>query len=197
MRKIIVTTTVSLDGVMQGPGGPKEDESNGFKLGGWAGSFGDDVFNEEFAKELAPSDYLLGRKTYEIFAGYWPQHPEFWPGINDGMKYVVSSTMTSSDWKNTTFIKDVAEIEKLKNTEGADLQVWGSSQLVQMLLEKDLVDEVWLKIIPVALGSGKKLFGEGTIPVAFKLTQSVVTPGGVTMNRYARDGEIKLGTIEI
>ncbi len=200
MRKIIVTTTVSLDGVMQGPGGPKEDTSGGFKYGGWAGSFGDDVFNEEFAKELAPSDYLLGYKTYEIFAGYWPQHPEFWPGINDGMKYVVSSKPEEFTWKNTKVITgdDVLEqIKALKQTEGADLQVWGSSKLVQMLLQNDLVDEVWLKIIPVTLGSGKRLFGEGTLPVAFKLTQSTVTPSGVTMNRYARNGDIKIGTIEI
>jgi dihydrofolate reductase len=200
MRKIIVTTTVSLDGVMQGPGGPKEDTSNDFKLGGWAGSFGDDVFNEEFAKELAPSDYLLGSRTYDIFAGYWPQHPEFWPGINDGMKYVVSDSPKELGWKNVKLITgdDILEqIKELKKSEGADLQVWGSSVLVQLLLENDLVDELWLKIIPVTLGEGKKLLGEGTKPAAFKLTHSTVTPNGVTMNRYARNGEIKIGTIEI
>jgi dihydrofolate reductase len=197
MRKIIVTTTVTLDGVMQGPGGPKEDTSGGFELGGWAGSFGDETFGKEFSKELAPSDYLLGRKTYDIFVDYWPKHADFWPGINDGMKYVVSSTLSESDWKNTTFIKDLTEIEKLKNSDGADLQVWGSSQLVQELLKHDLVDELWLKFIPVLLGSGKKLFGDGVIPVAFKLTDSTVTPSGVIMTRYARNGKVKTDTIEV
>ena len=200
MRKIIVTTTLSLDGVMQGPGGPKEDTSGDFKYGGWAGSFGDDVFNEEFAKELAPSDYLLGYKTYQIFAGYWPQHAEYWPGIGEGMKYVVSDRPTDLGWKNTQLITgdDIAgQIKKIKESEGADLQVWGSSQLVQLLLQNDLVDEIWLKIVPVTLGKGKRLFGEGTLPVAFKMIQSVVTPNGVTMNRYARNGDIKRGTIEI
>jgi dihydrofolate reductase len=200
MRKIIVTTTVSLDGVMQGPGGPKEDTSNGFKYGGWAGSFSDDVFNEEMGKELAPSDYLLGKTTYDIFAGYWPEHAEWWPGIGDGMKYVVSAQPTDLGWKNTQLITGddiLGQIKKVKESEGADLQVWGSGQLVQLLLENDLVDEIWLKIIPVTLGTGKRLFGDGTQPVAFKLIQGVVTPSGVTVNRYARDGDIKISTIEI
>ncbi len=200
MRKIIVTTTISLDGVMQGPGGAEEDTSGGFKYGGWAGSFGDDVFNEEFAKELAPSDYLLGKTTYDIFAGYWPQHADWWPGIGDGMKYVVSDKEVDLGWKNTQLITGddiLGQIKKVKESEGADLQVWGSGQLVQLLLKNDLVDELWLKIIPVTLGPGKRLFGDGTMPVAFKLIHSTVTPGGVTMNRYARDGDIKLSTIEI
>jgi dihydrofolate reductase len=200
MRKIIVTTTISLDGVMQGPGGPKEDTSGDFKYGGWAGSFGDDVFNQEFASELAPHDYLLGKTTYDIFAGYWPKHAEFWPGINDGMKYVVSDKQTDLGWKNTSLITGddiLGQIKKVKNSDGADLQVWGSSMLVQLLLENDLVDEAWLKIIPVTLGKGKRLFGEGTQAAAFKLTHSVVTPNGVTMNRYARDGDIKTSSIEI
>ena len=200
MRKIIVTTTVSLDGVMQGPGGPKEDTSGDFKYGGWAGSFGDDVFNEEFAKELAPSDYLLGSRTYDIFAGYWPQHADWWPGIGDGMKYVVSDGPKKLSWKNEKLITGdniLGQIKELKQSEGADLQVWGSGQIVQLLLENDLVDELWLKFIPVTLGVGKKLFADGTRPAAFKLTYSVVTPNGVTMNHYVRNGEIKLGDIEI
>lgn len=200
MRKIIVTTTISLDGVMQGPGGPKEDTSGGFKYGGWAGSFGDDVFNEEFAKELAPSDYLLGSRTYDIFAGYWPKHADWWPGIGDGMKYVVSDSPKELTWKNEKLITGddiLGQIKELKESEGADLQVWGSGQLVQLLLENDLVDELWLKFIPVTLGTGKKLFGEGTRPAAFKLTHGVITPNGVTMNHYARNGDIKLSTIEI
>jgi dihydrofolate reductase len=200
MRKIIVTTTISLDGVMQGPGGPKEDTSNGFKYGGWAGAFGDETFGKEFAKELAQTDYLLGSRTYDIFAGYWPEHAEFWPGINEGMKYVVSDKPKELTWKNEKLITGddiLGQIKELKESDGADLQVWGSSVLVQLLLENDLVDELWLKIIPVTLGSGKKLFAEGTKPAAFKLTHSVVTPGGVTMNYYARDGEIKIDTIQV
>jgi len=200
MRKIIVTTTLSLDGVMQGPGGEKEDTSGDFKYGGWAGSFGDDVFNEEFAKELAPSDYLLGSRTYDIFAGYWPEHADWWPGINDGMKYVVSDGPKKLSWKNEKLITGddiLGQIKELKQSEGADLQVWGSGQLVQLLLKNDLVDELWLKLIPVTLGTGKKLFAEGTQAAAFKLTYSVVTPNGVTMNHYARNGEIKLSTIEV
>ncbi len=200
MRKIIVTTTISLDGVMQGPGGSKEDTSNDFKLGGWAGSFGDDVFSEEFAKELAPSDYLLGSRTYDIFVSYWPEHADWWPGIGDGMKYVVSDSPKKLTWKNEKLITGdniLAQIKELKESDGADLQVWGSSVLVQLLLENDLVDELWLKIIPVTLGSGKKLFGEGTKPAAFKLTHSTVTPNGVTMNHYARNGEVQISTIAI
>lgn len=200
MRKIIVTTTVSLDGVMQGPGGPGEDTSNGFKLGGWSGAFGDETFGKEFAKELAQTDYLLGSRTYDIFVGYWPKHADFWSGINEGMKYVVSADPKKLSWKNEKLITGddiLGQIKALKASDGADLQVWGSSQLVQLLLANDLVDELWLKIIPVTLGSGKKLLGEGTIPAAFKLTHSVVTPNGVIMAYYARDGEIKFETIQI
>jgi dihydrofolate reductase len=196
MRKIIVTTTITLDGVMQGPGTPKEDTSGGFKYGGWSEPYGDEVFGKAFAKELEPTDYLLGRKTFEIFEGYWPKHADFWSGINDGTKYVFSKTMTKSDWKNTVFIKDLADIKKVKASEGSDIQVWGSSQLVQLLLKHDLVDELWLKIIPVVLGAGKKLFGDDAIPVAFTLTESTVTPSGVIMTYYKRTGEVKTGTIK-
>jgi dihydrofolate reductase len=197
MRKIIVTTMLTLDGVMQAPGGPEEDASEGFKYGGWSAPYGDDVFDKELAKEMVPSDYLLGRRTYEIFNAFWPKHADIWPAIGNGMKYVVSSTIAESDWENTTFITDVSEIEKVKNSAGADLQVWGSGQLVQLLLQHDLVDELWLKILPITLGSGKKLFGEGTIPAAFKLTDSTVTPSGVIMTRYARNGEVRTGTVGV
>lgn len=200
MRKIIVTTTVTLDGVMQGPGGPKEDTSNGFKYGGWAEPHGDEVFGKEFAKELAPMDYLLGSRTYDIFVNYWPNHADFWPGINDGMKYVVSDSPKELTWKNEKLITGddiLGQIKELKESEGADLQVWGSGQLVQLLLENDLVDELWLKILPLTLGTGKKLLGDGTIPMTFKLTDSTITPKGVIMTRYARVGEIKTGTIEV
>ena len=200
MRKIIVTTTISLDGVMQGPGGPGEDTSNDFKLGGWAGPFGDETFGTELAKELAPKEYLLGSRTYDIFVGYWPKHASYWPGINDGMKYVVSDSPKELTWKNEKLITGddiLGQIKELKASDGPDLQVWGSGQLVQLLLENDLVDELWLKFIPVVLGSGKKLFGDGAIPVAFKLTRSVVTPNGVIMAYYARNGEVKTETIQI
>ncbi len=198
MRKIIVTTTITLDGVMQGPGAPKEDTSGDFKYGGWAAAYGDDIFDKEFAKELIPSDYLLGSRTYDIFVAFWPEHADIWPGISDGTKYVVSDSPKELGWQNSKLITGdniLGQIKELKNSEGADLQVWGSSQLVQLLLKNDLIDEVWLKIIPITLGSGKKLFGEGTIPVAFKLTDSTVTPSGVIMTRYARNGEVKTGTV--
>src|SRR5205809_322421 len=147
MRKIIVTTMITLDGVMQAPGGPEEDTSGGFKYGGWTAPYSDEVGGKVLQKELKqPADYLLGRKTFEIFASYWPKHADFWPGINDGTKYVLSRTMNTSDWKNTVFIEGLEGIDKLKNSEGRDIQVWGSSKLIQLLLENDLADELRLKI---------------------------------------------------
>jgi dihydrofolate reductase len=200
MRKIIVLSMISLDGVMQAPGGPEEDTSGGFKYGGWTASYGDEIFKKELEKELKPADYLLGRKTFEIWAGYWPEHGDFWPGINEGAKYVFSKNMKKSDplvtgWKNSVVIKNVADIKKLKNSEGADLQVWGSSELVQLLLKNDLVDELRLKIHPLTLGKGKKLFDKGTIPAAFTLMDGIVTPGGVIIANYKRAGEVKTGTV--
>src|SRR5215218_712330 len=175
MRKIIVISMISLDGVMQAPRGPEEDTSGGFKYGGWTASYGDGVFRKVLEKELKPADYLLGRKTFEIWAGYWPEHGDFWPGINEGTKYVFSKSVKKSDWKNSVFLKRLADIKKLKNSKGSDIQVWGSSKLVQLLLKNDLVDELRLKIYPLTLGKGKKLFDNGTIPSAFTLTESIVT----------------------
>jgi dihydrofolate reductase len=202
MRKIIVTTTISLDGIMQAPGGPKEDTSGGFQYGGWAEPFGDEVFGKAFAKEFEPKDYLLGRKTFEIFAGYWPQHADIWPSVNENTKYVFSETMTKSDlpagrqgWKNTEFVKTLDDIKKIKESEGLDIQVWGSSELVHLLLKEGLVDELWLKILPVILGTGKRLFDDGIVPGTFKLTDNTVTPKGVIMTYYERVGEVKTGTI--
>ena len=191
---------ISLDGVMQAPGGPKEDTSGGFKYGGWTASYGDEVYDKVVQKELEPADYLLGRKTFEIWAGYWPDHRDFWPGINEGSKYVFSKNMKKTDplitgWKNAAVIKSVAAIKKLRNSEGADIQVWGSSKLVQLLLKNDLVDELRLKIHPLTLGKGKKLFDSGSIPAAFTLTESIVTPGGVIIATYQRAGEVKTGTV--
>ena len=187
---------ITLDGVMQAPGGPEEDTSNGFQYGGWTAPYGDEVGGKVVEKELnQTADYLLGRKTFEIWAGYWPKHADVWPGINDGTKYVMSKTMKNSDWKNTVFLESLADIEKLKNSEGSDIKVWGSGELVQLLLKHDLVDELWLKIYPVLLGKGKKLYSDETIPAAFKLTESCVTPSGVIFANYARAGEVKTGTI--
>ena len=196
MRKIIVLSMITLDGVMQAPGGSKEDKSEGFKYGGWTAPYGDEVGGKVVQKELKqPADYLLGRKTFEIWASFWPKHADIWPGINDGTKYVMSKTMKKSDWKNTVFIESLVDIEKLKNSEGSDIQVWGSSKLIQLLLENDLVDELWLKIYPLTLGEGKKLFDNGTIPAAFTLTESLATPTGVIIANYKRAGEVKTGTV--
>ena len=195
MRKITVLSMITLDGVMQAPGGPGEDTSGGFKYGGWTVSYGDELFGKIMEEEMKPADYILGRKTFEIFESYWPQHADFWPGINDGTKYVLSQTMEKSDWKNTVFLKSVADIEMLKNSEGADIQVWGSSKLIQLLLKHDLVDELRLKIYPVILGEGKKLFDNGAIPAAFTLTENHVTSKGVIIANYKRAGEVITGNV--
>lgn len=186
---------ITLDSVLQGPGSPKEDTSGGFEYGGWVAPYDDEVYDAVVREELNPADYLLGRKTFEIWENYWPEHSEFWPGINEGMKYVMSTTRNSTEWQNTIFIDQVADIKDLKNSSGPDIQVWGSGELVQLLLQNDLVDELRLKIHPLILGKGKKLFDTGTIPVAFKLIDHVVTPGGVIVGSYSRDGEVKTGTI--
>jgi dihydrofolate reductase len=195
MRKIIVLEFITLDGVMQAPGGPEEDESGKFEYGGWSAPYSDEVSGKAMKKQMEPTDLLLGRKTFEIFANYWPEHADFWPGINDVTKYVMSNTMKKSDWKNSVFLKSLADIEKLKNSEGSDIKVWGSGELTQLLLKNDLVDELWLKIYPVTLGKGKKLFGSSTIPAAFTLIESLVTPTGVIFANYKRAGEVKTGTM--
>jgi dihydrofolate reductase len=198
MRKIIVLSMITLDGVMQAPGGPQEDESGGFEYGGWVAPLADEVYDKVVQKELEPADYLLGRKTYEIWADYWPAHAEFWPGINEGMKYVFSKSLKNSNplvtnWKNSVVVDSVSDIKKLKNSEGADIQVWGSSKLVQLLLANDLVDELRLKIHPLTLGKGKKLFDNMAIPAAFTLVDYIVTPGGVIIAHYMRAGEVETG----
>jgi dihydrofolate reductase len=197
MRKLVVLTFVSLDGVMQAPGGKGEDPSGGFDLEGWTVPYFDEAVGTAMEKQMTPpSDLLLGRKTYEIFASYWPAHESDWPGVNSATKYVFSDTRTDSLWDNTVFIKNnvVEEIRRLKQQDGSDLQVHGSSNLIQTLLANDLVDELWLKIFPVTLGKGKRLFGEGTIPAAFKLTESKMAPSGVIIASYKRDGAVKLGS---
>jgi len=140
---------ISLDAVMQAPGGKKEDPSKSFKYGGWTAPYGDDDFNKAVMEELQqPADYLLGRKTFEIWENYWPNHADFWPQINEGTKYVLSKSKKRSNWKNSSFLKNVDDIKKLKRSKGADIQVWGSSKLIQLLLKHDLVDELRLKIYP-------------------------------------------------
>ena len=194
---------ITLDGVMQAPGGPKEDTSGGFKYGGWTAPYGDEAYGKVVQKELKqPADYLLGRKTFKIWANYWPEHGDFWPGINAGTKYVISKKMKKSDplvtgWKNSVLIKNLADIKKLKKSKGSDIQVWGSSKLIQLLLKNDLVDELRLKIHPLTLGKGKKLFDNGTIPSAFTLTENIITSKGVIIASYKRAGKVKTGTVDL
>jgi len=197
MRKIIVLTFLSLDGVMQAPGGPEEDTSGGFKYGGWTVPYSDEFSGKLMAEQMKqPFALLLGKKTYEIFAGYWPNHEDVWPGINTVTKYVVSDAAMKLEWSNSILLKDdvVEEIQKLKSQDGPNLHVYGSGNLIQTFLKHDLVDELWLKIYPVTLGTGKRLFAEGTIPAAFKLLNSTVTPQGVIFANYERAGEVETGS---
>ena len=197
MRKIVVLTFLSLDGVMQAPGGPEEDTSGGFKYGGWTVPYFDEfsskVMTEQMSRDFA---LLLGRKTYEIFAAYWPHHSNNWPGVNEATKYVASHSDMKFEWENSVLLKGdiVEEVRRLKTQDGPELHVYGSSNLMQTLLKNDLVDELWLKIFPITLGKGKRLFGEGTIPAAFKLIESKTSPSGVIIASYKRDGEVKLGS---
>ncbi len=197
MKKLVVLSFISLDGVMQAPGGPTEDTSRGFRYGGWTFPYFDEFAGNLMGEQMnRPSELLLGRKTYDIFASYWPTHEDNWPGINSMKKYVVSNTLTSTKWSNSIILNgDIAEkIKKIKEEDGPDLYVHGSGNLIQTLLKNDLVDELWLKIFPVTLGSGKRLFAEGTIPAAFTIVDSKVTPAGVIFVNYKRAGEVKTGS---
>ena len=192
MRKIIVGSFISLDGVMQAAGGPEE----GFKYGGWSAPYYDEVLDEIAEKQKEPiGDLLLGRKTFELFASFWPEHEDIWPGINDARKYVMSSTLEKSEWKNAVFLRNVEDIKKLKNSDGPDLKVHGSGKMIQTLLKHDLVDELWLLIHPLTLGTGQKVFDNGTIPAAFILVESKATPSGVIAAHYKRAGEVKTGAM--
>ncbi|HEX3099976.1 MAG TPA: dihydrofolate reductase family protein [Patescibacteria group bacterium] len=201
MRKLIVLTFISLDGVMQAPGGPEEDTSGGFKYGGWTFPYFDEAAGKIMGEQIKPPfDLLLGKLTYDIFAAYWPNQSEDNPvtkPFNDAHKYVASDVSFEPTWANSTVLTgdDVAEqVKKLKSEDGPDLQVHGSGEFIQTLFKNDLVDEMWLKIFPVTLGNGKKLFAEGTIPAAFELTKSEVTPSGVIFANYKRAGEVKTGS---
>ena len=184
-----------MDGVMQAPGGSKEDTAEGFKYGGWMGPYFDKAGGKEMGVQMKKTAaLLLGRRTYDIFAGFWPDHAteaEGWPQVNKITKYVVSKTIKNPSWANTVVIRNLSELQKLKNSNGPDLQVYGSSKLVQSLMEQDLVDEFWLKIFPITLGTGKRLFDNGTIPAAFKLFNSKVTPSGTIFAYYKRAGKVK------
>jgi dihydrofolate reductase len=197
VRKVIVLEHISLDGVIQAPGGPEEDTSDGFKYGGWSAPYSDDVIGAALMKKMnMPFDLLLGRKTFDIWAGFWPQHADVWPGVNTATKHVASNTMTSHEWQPSVFLNgDIAEkVTKIKQQQGPDLHVWGSGDLIQTLMKNDLVDTFWLMIYPLTLGSGKRLFGEGTIPAAFKVTESIVGSTGVILANYERAGAVQTGT---
>lgn len=190
MRKIIVGSFISMDGVVQAPGGPEE----GFSYGGWSAPYYDEALDKIAEKQKRPAkDLLLGRKTFEIFAAFFPDHEDIWPGVNDVTKYVMSHTVDKAGWKNSVFLKGVDDIKKLKASAGSDLQVHGSGNLVQTLLKHDLVDELWLLIHPVTLGTGAKLFAGGTIPASFSLTECTATPSGVIAAHYQRAGEVRTG----
>lgn len=191
-RRVIVLSFITLDGVMQAPGGPDEDRDGGFKYGGWTFPHFDEVLGGVMDEQMGrPFDLLLGRKTFEIFASYWPQRES---PFNEATKYVASNTLTGHEWSKSVFLRSVDEIRELKQQDGPDLQVYGSSGLIQALFSHDLVDELWLKIFPVTVGPGKRLFGEGTIPAAFSLTSSKVSPSGVVVANYERAGEVATGS---
>ncbi len=182
---------------MQGPCGPTEDSSGNFTLGGWTVPYFDEFLGQVMTEQMGqPFDLLLGRKTFEIFASYWPQHEEEGAGINKATKYVASNTLKEHEWRKSVFLNgDVAgKIKKLKEEEGPDLQVHGSGNLIQTLMENDLVDEFWLKIFPVTLGTGKRLFAQGTIPTAYTLVDSKTSPSGVIVATLKRAGEVKTGS---
>ena len=197
MRKINVLTFMTMDGVMQGPGGPEEDTSNGFNRGGWSVGYFDEAVGQEMGKQMGGKfDLLLGRRTYEIFKAHWPQSKDpIADVINNAAKYVATNRPLGKDWNTTRLEGDVAAaIRKLKAETGPELQVHGSGTLIQTLLKNDLADELWLKIFPVTVGSGRRLFAEGTAYAGFELIESSASPSGVILAKYRRAGEVKSGS---
>lgn len=193
MRKLTVLEHISLDGVIQAPGGPNEDTSGGFAHGGWIAPYSDPMLGTALRRQMSlPFDLLLGRKTYDIWAPYWPHHGDIWPGVNAATKYVASRSMSSGAWQPAVLLNGdiAAEVAAIKQQPGRDLHLWGSSDLLQTLIEHDLVDAFWLMIYPVTLGSGKRLFAGGTIPAAFKVTEGEITPSGVIVVNYERAGAL-------
>jgi len=200
MRKIVVGAMVSMDGVMQAPGGPTEDPTKGFRFGGWVMPYFDQAFGEELDHIFKDFDLLLGRKTYEIFAGFWPYYDEDAPDGNiaklfkDIRKYVVSrSGDVDTSWAGSVLLRDIADVKRLKQEDGPNLVTQGSTQLVHTLLASDLVDAMSIFTVPVVLGGGKKLFADGSKPHSFKLTRSRVSPNGLIIGHYEREGEIRIG----
>jgi dihydrofolate reductase len=198
MRKVIVLEHITLDGVIQAPAGPEEDTSGGFAYGGWIAPFSDKELGAALRNKMnQPFDLLLGRKTFDIWAPYWPDHGDIWPGVNTATKYVASNTLTSSEWQPTVFLNgNIAQkIAEIKQQPGPNLHVWGSGNLIQTLIKNDLVDTFWLMIYPITIGSGKRLFADGTIPMSFKVTESMVTPIGVIVMNYERAGGVVTGSL--
>ena len=193
MRKIMVLEHISLDGIIQAPGGPEEDPSGGFPYGGWIAPFSDETLGLLLRRQMnLPFDLLLGRKTYDIWAPYWSRHGDVWPGANKATKYIASNTMTTGTWAPTVILSGAIEEEiiQLKQQQGPDLHVWGSGELIQTLFKHNLIDELWLMIYPVTLGTGKRLFVDGTMPTEFRIIESKVTSKGVIVANYERVGEI-------
>ena len=203
MRKVVVSTFLSLDGVMQAPGGPEEDPTGRFAHGGWAVPYWDDAVDERMSELMGrPFDLLLGRKTYEIFAAYWPHAGEDNPAaqaLNSARKHVASRTLDRVDWQNSTLLEgDVpAAVARLKEEDGPELQVHGSADLIQTLLEHDLVDELSLMVFPVLLGDGKRLFAAGTVPGGLELVDAEISATGVIMARYRRAGDVQVGSFAL
>ena len=201
MRHVHAAAFVSLDGVMQAPGGPQEDPTGGFELGGWTVNYWDDVIGDVMAGIFGqPYDLLLGRKTYEIFAAHWPyiENDPFADALNNAKKYVATSSREPLQWQNSVAIHDVStDVSRLKREDGPTLLTQGSSQLLQTLLKHDLVDRIHLLIYPLVLGKGKRLFGAGAIPTALKLMDSKVSPSGVTIVTYERAGMVELGSFAL
>jgi dihydrofolate reductase len=196
MRKLKVLEHISLDGVIQAPGGPDEDRSGGFAYGGWIAPYADPALGTLLRRQMSlPFDLLLGRKTFDIWAPYWPQHGDAWPGVNAASKYVASHTLTASEWQPSVFLSgDVAEqVARIKQQPGPELHVWGSSDLLQTLMQHELVDVFWLMIYPITLGRGKRLFAGGTLPEAFRVTESQVSSKGVIVVSYERAGAVTTG----
>ena len=197
MRKVIALEFITLDGVIQAGGAPEEDTSSGFAHGGWIAPYSDDALGAAINRQMnMPFDLLIGRKTFDIWAPYWPQHADVWPGVNIATKYVASNTMNSHEWQPSVFLNgDIPEkVARIKGQQGPDLHVWGSGNLLQTLIKHDLVDVFWLMVYPITLGAGKRLFADGTIPAAFKVTESKVTSNGVIVVNYERAGALTTGS---
>ncbi|WP_312088318.1 dihydrofolate reductase family protein [Acinetobacter variabilis] len=199
MRKIIVQEFLTLDGVMQAPGGPEEDTSGGFQYGGWVAPYfsaePDPAFDHIMQKWMQSTDILIGKNTFHIFGPYWPKHVEDWSGINEVNKYVLSTSLDHSDWQNTIFLKSIDEIVKLKASGQGNIRVYGSAAVAQALFKHDLVDELYLMIFPIILGKGKRLFAEDSMPAAFALTDHQVTSNSMVLSCYQRAGEVKTGLV--